>query len=61
MQKKILLLGFLLLTSSFTVISCAEDDGFGVEQTNNSVVSLTLTGSNINSDICIDELLEKLQ
>lgn len=48
MQKKILLLGFLLLTSSFTVISCAEDDGFGVEQTNNSVVSLTLTGSNIS-------------
>lgn len=47
MKKNIFLLGFLALTSTFTLTSCAEDDGFGVEQTQNSVLTLSFSGENI--------------
>lgn len=48
MKKNILLLGFLAITASFTVTSCASDDGFGTEQSINSVVTLSFTGNNIS-------------
>ncbi len=47
MKKNIFLLGFLVLTSTFTLTSCADDDGFGVVQTQNSILTLSFSGANI--------------
>lgn len=47
MKKNILLVGFLAFAASFTIVSCSDDDGFGVEQTQNSVLILSFTGENI--------------
>lgn len=48
MKKSILFVGFLTLaTTSFTLTSCSDDDGFGVEQAANSVLTLSFRGQDV--------------
>jgi hypothetical protein len=47
MKKNIILFGLLALTSTFTITSCADDDSFGVEQSQNSILTLSFSGDNI--------------
>lgn len=48
MRKRILILGLFALSATFTMTSCADDDGFGVEQVQNSVLTLVMRGQNIS-------------
>ncbi len=44
MKKRILLLGFLALSATFTLTSCSDDEDFGTEQAANSVLTLVFNG-----------------
>ena len=49
MKKRILLLGILVITSTLTITSCSDDDGFNVEQTQKSILTLGFRGENIST------------
>lgn len=49
MKNRLLIVGLLVLTTSITFTSCADDDGFGVEQTQTSVLTLGFRGQNIST------------
>lgn len=49
MKKRILLLGILAITSTLTITSCSDDDGFNVEQTQKSILTLGFRGENIST------------
>lgn len=49
MKKRILLLSLLALTSTITITSCSDDDGFNVEQSQKSVLTLGFRGENIST------------
>ncbi len=49
MKQRFLLLSFLALTTSYTLVSCSNDDDFGTEIVQNSTLTLSFNGENIKT------------
>ncbi|TGN27887.1 DUF4876 domain-containing protein [Empedobacter tilapiae] len=49
MKQRFLLLSFLALTTSYTLVSCSNDDDFGTEIVQNSTLTLSFNGENIST------------
>jgi len=60
MRKKILLLSFLAITTSYTFVSCSNDDDFGTEIIQNSTLTLSLQGENISTYKTLEIIVSEL-
>lgn len=49
MKQRFLLLSFLALATSYTLVSCSNDDDFGTEIVQNSTLTLSFNGENIKT------------
>lgn len=49
MKKRVLLLSFLAISASYTLVSCSNDDDFGTEIVQNSTLTLSFKGENIST------------
>ncbi|WP_413533972.1 DUF4876 domain-containing protein [Empedobacter brevis] len=54
MKQKFLLLSFLALTASYTLVSCNNEDDFGTEMVQNQVVTVSFKGENIKTYKTLD-------